>query len=48
MRVEIEVPESCAECGSGSFNVWGTRQGERLRVRVSCMRCGKPVWVCDG
>jgi len=48
MRVELEVPEVCIGCGFRNFNIWGTRQGGRLRVRVSCMRCGKPVWVCDG
>jgi len=48
MRVGIEVPEACVGCGSTSFNVWGTRQGGKLRIRVSCMRCGLPAWVCDG
>lgn len=48
MRVEVEVPEVCAECGSMSFNVWGTKQNGRLKVKVSCMKCGKPAWVYDG
>lgn len=42
-NLDIEIPESCYECGLSNVNIWGTRTNGRLRVEVKCMRCGKPL-----
>ena len=39
--LNIAVPLRCSSCGFGNFNIWGTVVGERLRVEIRRMRCGR-------
>ena len=41
--IEIEIPESCHECGFENLNIRGSRLNGRIKVEVRCMRCGKPL-----
>jgi hypothetical protein len=36
------IPELCQNCGSTNFNIWGVKQNQKLEIKISCMKCGKP------
>ena len=38
----LTIPGDCPKCGFPNFNIWGVKQNNKLEIKITCMRCGKP------
>ena len=43
----INIPETCDECKSNNFYLWGTNINKKLEINVRCIKCGKSAIKMD-
>ena len=46
-QLTINMPETCDECKSNNFYLWGTNINKKLEINVRCIKCGKSAIKMD-
>ncbi len=41
MDLDLNFKNTCYNCGSNNFNIWGTVISGHLKIEVRCMSCGE-------
>jgi ribosomal protein S27E len=46
MDLDLDPKDTCYDCGSHNFNIWGTVISGHLNIEVRCMSCGEILKKC--